>query len=134
MFLLGYKEPFMMTREDFAAGAIPAHSYMLQAWVWSGIVGALFWAWVFVFTAKTFMRIYPPEAPLLPLFSLLAVSLLWEILYSPFGEEVRIVFPYFMVLVMTFSSMAPRKAVRTVTKKARKKAQRRITTSTAALI
>src|SRR5208282_2857191 len=106
-----------MTREDYATGFIPAHSYMLQAWVWSGIVGAVFWAWAFVFTARTFMRIYPAEAPLLPLFSLLAISLLWEILYSPFGEEVRIVFPYFMVLVMTFSSMAPRKAVRTVTKK-----------------
>jgi hypothetical protein len=35
---------------------------------------------------------------------------------------------------MTLSSLAPRKAVRTVTKKAKKKEHRRIATSTAALI
>jgi predicted membrane protein len=106
----------------------------LQAWVWAGIAGALFWAWVFVFTARTFIRIYPPTTPLLPLFSLIALSLLWEILFSPFGEEVRIIFPYYMVMVMTLSSLAPRKAARAVTKKAKKKDQRRIATSTAALI
>jgi hypothetical protein len=132
--LLGYKEPVLMTRDDFIAGVIPAHSYLLQAWVWAGIAGALFWAWVFVFTARTFIRIYPPTTPLLPLFSLIALSLLWEILFSPFGEEVRIIFPYYMVMVMTLSSLAPRKAARAVTKKAKKKDQRRIATSTAALI
>jgi predicted membrane protein len=132
--LLGYKEPVLMTRDDFIAGVIPAHSYLLQAWVWAGIAGALFWAWVFVFTARTFIRIYPPTTPLLPLFSLIALSLLWEILFSPFGEEVRIIFPYYMVMVMTLSSLAPRKTARAVTKKAKKKDQRRIATSTAALI
>jgi hypothetical protein len=132
--LLGYKEPVLMTRDDFIAGNIPAHSYLLQAWVWAGIVGAIFWAWVFGFTARTMMRIYPPTAALLPLFSLVAFSLLWEILFSPFGEEVRIVFPYYMVMVMTFSSLAPRKAARAATKMAKKKNQRRIATSTAAPI
>jgi hypothetical protein len=134
LLLLGYKEAFSVTREDFISGTIPAHSYLMQAWVWAGIVGALFWAWVFVFTARALMRIYPPTATLLPLFSLVALSLLWEILFSPFGEEVRIIFPYYMVVVMTLSSLAPRKAVRTVTKKAKKKEHRRIATSTAALI
>jgi hypothetical protein len=80
------------------------------------------------------MRIYPATTPLLPLFALVALLLLWDILFSPFGEEVRIVFPYYMVMVMTYSSLAPRKAVRTVTSKAKKKEKRRITTSTAALI
>jgi hypothetical protein len=132
--LLGYQGAVAMTREDYIEATIPAHSYLLQAWVWAGIVGAVFWAWVFVFSARTFMRIYPPTTPLLPLFAFVALSLLWEILFSPFGEEVRIVFPYYMVMVMTYSSLAPRKAVRTVTSKAKKKEKRRITTSTAALI
>ncbi len=131
--MMGYTDVLSLTHEDYEEGVIPAHSYMLQAWVWAGIVGAVFWAWVLVFTARTFMRIYPPTTPLLPLFSLVAVSLLWEILFSPFGEEVRIIFPYFMVLVMTLSSVAPRKAVGTVTSKAKRKDQRRIDTSTAAL-
>jgi len=134
LLLLGYKEAFSITREDFVSGAIPAHSYMLQAWVWAGIVGALFWAWVFVFTARAFMRIYPATAALLPLFSFVALLLLWEILFSPFGEEVRIIFPYYMVVVMTLSRHAPGKAVRAVIKKAKKKDRRRIATSTAALI
>jgi hypothetical protein len=80
------------------------------------------------------MRIYPPAAPLLPLFSLVALSLLWEILFSPFGEDVRIMFPYYMVVVMTLSSLAPGNAVRAAKKKAKKKDQRRIATSTAAPI
>jgi O-antigen ligase len=134
LLLMGYKEAFGITREEIISGTIPAHSYLLQAWVWAGIVGALFWAWVFVFTARAFMRIYPPTAALLPLFSFVALFLLWEILFSPFGEEVRIIFPYYMVVVMTLSSLAPRKAVRTVIKKAKKKDRRRIATSTAALI
>ena len=134
LLLLGYKESFGITREDYISGAIPAHSYLLQAWVWAGVVGALFWAWVFAFTARAFLRIYPPTAALLPLFSLVALSLLWEILFSPFGELVRIIFPYFMMVVMTLRSVAPRKAVRTVTKKAKKKGQRRIATTAAALI
>jgi O-antigen ligase len=134
LLLLGYKEAFSVTRQDYISGTIPAHSYLLQAWVWSGIVGALFWAWVFVFTARAFMQIYPPTVALLPLFSFVALSLLWEILFSPFGEDVRVIFPYFMVVVMTLSSHAPRKAVRTVIKKAKKKDRRRIATSTAALI
>jgi hypothetical protein len=132
LILMGYKGAAVLVREDIESGNIPAHSYLLQAWVWAGIVGAIFWAWVFGFTARTLMRIYPPTAALLPLFSLVAFSLLWEILFSPFGEEVRIVFPYFMVLVMTFSSLAPRKAARAATKMAKRKNQRRIATSTAA--
>jgi len=134
LLLLGYKESFGITREDYISGNIPAHSYFLQAWVWAGVVGAIFWAWVFAFTARAFLRIYPPTAALLPLFSLVALSLLWEILFSPFGELVRIIFPYFMMVVMTLRSVAPRKAVRTVTKKAKKKGQRRIATTAAALI
>ena len=134
LLLLGYKEAFQITREDYISGYIPAHSYLLQAWIWAGIVGALFWAWVFVFTARAFMRIYPPTVALLPLFSLVALSLLWEVLFSPYGEDVRIVFPYYMVVVMTLWNTAPRKAVRTVNKKAKKKEQRRIATSTAAMI
>jgi hypothetical protein len=134
LLLLGYKEAFVLTREDYEDGHIPGHSYLLQAWVWAGIVGALFWVWVFLFTARAFMRIYPPAAPLLPLFSLVALSLLWEILFSPFGEDVRIMFPYYMVVVMTLSSLAPGNAVRAAKKKAKKKDQRRIATSTAAPI
>ena len=132
--LLGYQGAVAMTREDYVEATIPAHSYLLQAWVWAGIVGAVFWAWGFVFSARTVMRIYPPTTPLLPLFAFVALSLLWEILFSPFGEEVRIVFPYYMVMVMTFSSLAPRKAARAATKMAKKKNQRRIATSTAAPI
>lgn len=134
LLLLGYKEAFQITREDYISGYIPAHSYLLQAWIWAGIVGALFWAWVFVFTARAFMRIYPPTVALLPLFSLVALSLLWEVLFSPYGEDVRIVFPYYMVVVMTLWNAAPRKAARTVKRKAKKKEQRRIATSTAAMI
>jgi hypothetical protein len=132
--LLGYKQAIELTREDYDSAIIPAHSFLLQAWVFAGIAGAVFWAWVLGFTVKTFMRIYPPTAPLLPLFALLALSLTWDILFSPYGSTERIYFPYCFVMLMTLASVAPRKAVRTAIVKGKKKEQCRIRASAAAQI
>ena len=118
--LMGY-DAFVMTREDVEEGFIPAHSYLLQAWVWAGVVGALFWAWVFVFTARTLMRVYPPTVALLPVASFMAFSLLWEILFSPYGATERVIFPYYFVTLMTCWGMGPRKAARSSPSKAKRK-------------
>ncbi len=119
--LMGYQGATDMSREELEGGVIPAHSYLLQAWVWGGIVGALFWAWVFVLTARMLMRVYPPTVVLLPVMSFMGFSLLWEILFSPYGATTRIIFPYYIVILMTCADMAPRKVVRTVTSKAKRK-------------
>jgi len=110
--VFGYKGGSDITRADLEEGLIPAHSYLFQAWVDAGIVGALFWGWVFVFTAKTLMRVYPATVVLLPAASFIAFSLLWDILFSPYGATGRIVVPYYIVLLATCLAMAPQQTAR----------------------
>lgn len=119
--LLGYKQAFELTREDYDTATIPAHSYLTQAWVFAGIAGAVFWAWILVQIVKMLMRVYPATATLLPVMSFGAFSLLWDILFSPYGSTERIYFPYYFVMLMTLSRLAPRKAVRALIIKGGKK-------------
>jgi hypothetical protein len=67
------------------------------------------------------MRVYPATVTFLPVMCFGAFSLLWDILFSPYGSTERIYFPYYFVMLMTLSSVAPRKAVRTVIKKRKRK-------------
>ena len=79
-------------REEIREGLIPAHSYFFQAWVDAGILGAIFWGWVFVLTARVLLRVYPANALLLPAVSFLAFLLLWNIPFSPYGTDSRLSF------------------------------------------
>jgi len=74
----------------YESDLIPAHSHLMQAWVWAGLLGALFWGWVLVFVGRTFIRasVLPNELyPLLLFFCIIAV---WHILFSPFGSLARV--------------------------------------------
>ena len=56
---LGYKTAWNIADEDLQEGLIPTHSYFFGAWVDGGILGAVFWGWIFVLTAKALLRVYP---------------------------------------------------------------------------
>lgn len=62
---------------------IPSHSHIICAWMWHGVFGLLFWAyvlWLLFGTLKGRMHIYPP------LFGYLAIMLpraFWDIFFSP---------------------------------------------------
>jgi len=106
---MGYDDAWDMTSDALEEGYIPSHSYLLGAWVNAGIVGALFWGWFFVSTVKVLMRVYAPNVALLPLTSFIVFSLLWDILFSPYGMTTRIIVPYYFVTMMTCISLAPNK-------------------------
>jgi O-antigen ligase len=106
--LLGYEGGSFIFREQLKEGLIPAHSYFFQAWVDSGILGAVFWGWVFLLAARVLLRTYPATAALLPVVSLLAFMLLWDIPFSPYGTPGRISFPYTFVMLMTLMDSARR--------------------------
>jgi O-antigen ligase len=113
LLMLGYRSVGKsITLDELRYGLIPAHSYLFQAWVDAGILGAVFWVWILVLTARVFMRIYPATASLLPVASFLAFVLLWNALFSPYGTDARITFPYTIVMLMTFADMAFRKVSR----------------------
>jgi hypothetical protein len=72
-------------------GLIPSHSYLLGAWVESGIVGALFWV---VIIGISFFSVLPAAIGIGNWLGLLVImllpSLFWNIIFSPFGANVRV--------------------------------------------
>lgn len=70
-------------------GLIPTHSHLMGAWVTAGILGALFWAYVFWLVLKGVIRAAIVRPPMAPLFAFLLVSSLWNVLFSPFGSIER---------------------------------------------
>lgn len=96
---LGYK--------DFQGGKpddqIPAHSHLFGAWVESGVVGALFWVFVLGITVHALLKVSGSE-PLLPLFAYVGFSLIWDVLFSPFGAGQRFSTPYAIVAMIILSS------------------------------
>jgi hypothetical protein len=107
--LMGYSTADEISVEDLEEGLIPAHSHIFGAWVNAGILGAVFWGWVFWMTMRALMRVYPASVAMLPLGVFCAFSLLWELLFSPYGAEWRIITPYYIVIVMSCAAGAVRK-------------------------
>jgi O-antigen ligase len=113
LLLLGYKYAAMLiTPAALRDGLIPAHSYLFQAWVDAGILGAVFWGWIFILAARVLLRVYPENNELLPVGAFLVFLLLWNIPFSPYGTDGRLTFPYTFVLLMTLMDTVSGKAVR----------------------
>ena len=118
--MMGYKGALNMSREELVDGLIPAHSFLLGAWVYAGVFGAIFWGWVWLTVVRSLTRIYPPGAILLPLMVYFAILLSWDILFSPFGLDRRNQVPYYLMMVFTYYEMAAPKLVRVTVSKAKK--------------
>lgn len=69
---------------------IPAHSHITQAWVWAGLLGAIFWAWILVFVGKVFFEVNATPNELYPLVIYFGFASVWDILFSPFGALMRL--------------------------------------------
>jgi len=109
MAAMGYENTSEIQNEELEEGYVPAHSYLFGAWVEAGVVGAIFWGWVWVLGAKALLRVYSSNIVLLPLVAFCVISLAWDNLFSPFGAEMRILVPYYLVILMTHLEMAPLK-------------------------
>ena len=90
----------------YRSGIIPSHSYLLGSWVESGILGAVFWGWVLILTAKTLFYQYNIKDPLNPLIAFIGISFIWDIVFSPFGAEGRLKAAYFLILLMSVSHIS----------------------------
>lgn len=88
-------------------GVIPAHSHLMAAWVWAGVLGAIFWAYIFWLVLKTTIVVSNLRPPLAPVYAWILVSYLWAILFSPFGREDRIVEAAIIVIMVDLLELAP---------------------------
>ena len=82
------------------SGLIPTHSHLFSAWVEAGILGGIFWLFVLWLTVRVLMHLSQMSEVLAPLIAYVAFNLLWDVVFSPFGAERRLVMPYFIIVVM----------------------------------
>lgn len=86
-------------------GLIPTHSYLLGGWVEGGILGAVFWGWVLILIARVLLYLYNITDPMNPLIVFVAISLIWDIMFSPFGAEGRLTTAFFLVFLMSTANI-----------------------------
>jgi hypothetical protein len=86
---------------DYGAqeGLIPSHSYIVGGWVEAGIVGAIFWLFVFIRSVKALAGVIHLRARSVPIISFFLLAFLWAIIFSPFGAQARITGAFSIVLV-----------------------------------
>jgi len=68
---------------------VPSHSHIMQAWVWHGIFGMLFWVVVLVAIYKYLRDAVLLCRPLVAYGLLLSVTGVWDLLFSPFSNRPR---------------------------------------------
>ena len=76
--------------ESINEDLIPSHSHIMGAWVNAGILGALFWGYIFWIVLKSIVVVSDLRPPLAPIYAWLLVWYLWAILFSPFGGTDRL--------------------------------------------
>lgn len=79
---------------------IPSHSYIMGAWVEAGLLGAIFWLWALMLTARVLIANQGANSALALLVAFVAFNLLWNIPFSPFGAEGRLYTAYGLSLMM----------------------------------
>ena len=75
--------------EELSSDLIPSHSHLMGAWVWAGILGATFWFYILWLTARATVRLAILRPPLAPLYAWLVTGMFWQIMFSPFGMNMR---------------------------------------------
>lgn len=97
---LGYDLPAIVFTDE-NEGLIPTHSYLMEAWVYSGILGAVFWFYILLINIKS-MRLYSNIKSSYKLFILyVVIALFWDILFSPLGLYSRTYAALMLVIVLS---------------------------------
>jgi hypothetical protein len=98
---LGYRTISAGTlKSAYKKGVIPTHSYFFGAWVEGGVAGAVFWGFVMWLVGNILGRLCTIREPLSPLIVYTSVLLGWNILFSPFGGDSRVVAAYTLTLLI----------------------------------
>lgn len=81
-------------------GIIPSHSHLMGAWVWAGIVGAVFWGYYLALVLRAMYVLAMKPSALAPVYMFLLVTLAWDIVFSPFGSTRRLTEGMLTVVVL----------------------------------
>jgi hypothetical protein len=81
-------------------GLIPSHSYLMQSWVWAGLLGGVFWLAILAIAVWLLANLYVFRVELMPLFVFSTTLLLWNTAFSPYGAGARIQATYAIALCL----------------------------------
>ncbi len=81
-------------------GLIPAHSFLMGSWVWAGLMGGLFWSVILAVAVWLLAHLYSYRMNMSPLLVFSTMLLLWDIAFSPYGLNERLIAPYAIVLCL----------------------------------
>ena len=93
-------EESMWDLEEGGSGLIPAHSHLMSAWVYAGVLGAVFWIYLWPLTLKGILKVAILKPPLTPIYTYMLIGLLWDILFSPFGAQVRVTCAFLIIVLV----------------------------------
>lgn len=93
---------------------IPSHSYLLGSWVEAGFLGGLFWILVLTLSLKMLIVAFRTRPLLSPLFAFLGIELVWNVFFSPYGADQRILAMFTIAALLTSKDL-PRKRLPTET-------------------
>jgi hypothetical protein len=79
---------------------IPSHSYLFGSWVDGGIMGGIFWIYVFGVAVISIYSSLLLKDNIRIVYAYLVFSLMWGILFSPFGSPLR--FPVAFQMTVAF--------------------------------
>src|SRR5262249_49457743 len=84
----------------FRSALIPSHSFLFGSWVEAGILGGLFWIYILAICVRSLYSLLhiPPWSR--PLVTFVTLSLIWDVLFSPFGAHERFLVPASLCMVL----------------------------------
>jgi hypothetical protein len=79
---------------------LPTHSGLFGAWVEAGILAVPFWIVLMALLWRGCIRTMQRGDPLTPLRVFIAITVSWDVLFSPFGADRRITIPLAILLLI----------------------------------
>jgi len=99
--------------DEARAGVIPSHSSLFGAWVSAGIGGAVFWIYLIPQVVKALVKLTSLRITLAPLYVYLLINLFWDIFFSPFNGNHRMIAAFDLVIMIdTLETRVPALAAR----------------------
>jgi hypothetical protein len=86
--------------DPYHSGLIPSHSFLFGSWVEAGILGGIFWIYILAACGRSLYSLFNIPYWSRPLVAFIAFSLMWDVLFSPFGAQQRFFVPAELCIVL----------------------------------
>lgn len=79
---------------------IPSHSYLMGAWIETGIIGALTWLMLALIPLLSLLRVHISRDRLATLVLFASLWMFWNMLFSPFAGAARFTVPFLVIMML----------------------------------